>query len=95
MFLQRFINLLKEIILKSKIQTYLGFAKKSNAIVYGLDNLEKYFKKNCLVLYSNNLSENSLNKLSRLVAERKWKMGVLKNQTIDELLFVDNCKILS
>ena len=90
----KFMKILGEKILISKIQSYLGFAKKSGSIVYGLDNLEKYKKCVYLVLYSDQLSENSLNKLDRLVSERKWKMGVLKKTTIDELLVVNNCKVI-
>ena len=78
----------------NKIQSYLGFAKKSRAIVFGLDNLEKFNKSVYLVLYVKQLSENSLNKLNKLVNEKNWKMGELENQTIDELLFVDNCKVI-
>lgn len=78
----------------NKILSYLGFAKKSGSIVYGLDNLEKYKKCVYLVLYSDQLSENSFNKLARLVNERKWRMGALKNKTLDELLMVNNCKII-
>ena len=78
----------------NKIQSYLGFAKKIKAIVFGLDNLEKYNKNIYLILYVKQLSENSLNKLNKLVNEKKWKMGVLINQSIDELLYVDNCKVI-
>lgn len=90
----RFMIILKEKVLVNKIQSYLGFAKKSKAIVFGLDNLEKYNKNIYLILYVKQLSENSLNKLNKLVNEKKWKMGVLINQSIDELLYVDNCKVI-
>ena len=78
----------------NKIQSYLGFAKKSGSIIYGLDNLEKYRKCVYLVLYSDQLSENSYNKLKRLVNERKWRMGALKGKTLDDLLMVNNCKVV-
>ena len=87
-------KVLREKVLINKIQSYLGFAKKSRAIVFGLDNLEKFNKSVYLVLYVKQLSENSLNKLNKLVNEKNWKMGELENQTIDELLFVDNCKVI-
>ena len=78
----------------SKIQSYLGFAKKSNDIIYGIDNLKEYNKKMPLVIYSDEISERSLKVLNNLVEEKKWKMIKLKNLKLDDLLFTQNCKVI-
>ena len=78
----------------SKIKSYLGFAKKSNEIIYGIDNLEQYNKKISLVVYSNEISERSLKVLNNLVINKKWKMVKLKNLKLDDLLYTKNCKVI-
>ncbi|MBR2909499.1 MAG: hypothetical protein IKC11_04035 [Clostridia bacterium] len=40
-----------------KIKTYIGFAKKSNSVVYGVDSIKE--KKVNVVIYSNALAEAS------------------------------------
>ena len=40
-----------------KIKTYIGFAKKSNSIVYGVDSIKE--KKVNVVIYSKGLSQSS------------------------------------
>lgn len=40
-----------------KIKTYIGFAKKSNSIIYGVDSIRE--KKVNVVIYSNSLAQSS------------------------------------
>jgi len=44
-----------------KIKAYIGFAKKSGNIAFGIDNALS--KKSKLILYSSELSDNSKNKI--------------------------------
>lgn len=78
----------------NKIKSYLGFAKKSNEIIYGFDNLNTTKKNIKLILYSDSISEKSLKNLRYLANEKKWKMAKLIKTSLDELLNTSNCKIV-
>ena len=78
----------------NKIKSYLGFAIKSNEIIYGFDNLNTTKKNIKLVLYYDSISEKSLKNLRYLANNKKWKMVKLVNTSLDELLNTNNCKIV-
>lgn len=46
----------------AKISAYIGFAVRSNKVVYGVDNLTVYKKKIPLILVSSSLADSSLAK---------------------------------
>ena len=48
---------------KSKIQTYLGFCVRARKIVYGTDEIETQKKSVFLIVFDETLSENSLKNL--------------------------------
>lgn len=74
-----------------KIKSYLGFAIKSGDIVYGVDNILK--NKCCLVIYSENLSENSINKLKNYINKtNNFIIGVNFNEMCE---LVDNDSVLA
>lgn len=49
-----------------KIKPYVGFAIKSNAVCYGIDNLKKNVK---FVLFSETISENTIAKIKKFCEE--------------------------
>ena len=78
--------------MKSKVETYIGFAIKKGAVVFGCDSIERYRKRMELVLYTSTLSDNSLSVL-RAVTDR---VGCPLVQIEDfERLKLKNCKALA
>ncbi len=80
--------------LKNNIPTYLGFAKKSNQIVYGIDNLAFTKKKIELVLVCATISEKSYKNVQFLATKNKWPHAYLHSVKLDDVLFTKNCKIV-
>ena len=70
---------------KEKIKTYIGFAIKSNAVCYGIDNLKKNIK---LVLYNETISNNSIDKIKKFCEINKTNVYAedALNQILDEFL---------
>ena len=63
-----------------KIKSYIGFAKKTNSIVYGVDQIRE--KRVYVVVYSNSLAESSKQRCVSLKEK-----GVLVYEVDDEVLF--------
>lgn len=74
---------------KEKIKTYIGFAIKSNAVCYGIDNLKKNIK---LVLYNETISNNSIDKIKKFCEELKVLSIQLNLE--DSKLLPDGVKVL-
>ncbi len=81
--------------MENKVSTYLGFAQKSNSIIYGIDNLKLYTKKLYLVIVCHTANDKYITVAKNLVAANKnCKAFVTKQATLAELLNKDNCKII-
>ncbi len=78
----------------NKIKSYIGFAIKSGQIIYGLDNIEVYRKKIHLILVSNTISDNSLEKIQKLANQRNLDILCL-DDSIENITKRKNCKILA
>ena len=78
--------------MNSKIETYIGFAIKKGAVVFGCDSIRTYRKKMWALLYTPSLSENSLSVLTE-VAERINRP--LAQIPEIETLSKKNCKALA
>lgn len=78
--------------MKSSYDCYIGFAVKKGSVVYGLDNLEVYRKKVFLILCSNKLADNSLQKAQIVADNRNIKLIVISD--LEEIL-KRNCKVLA
>lgn len=61
----------------SKIKTYIGFAKRSRTVVFGVDEIIKEIKKCECILASSTLSQSSLQKLQKFAAKIKQKVYLL------------------
>lgn len=77
---------------RDKLTSYVGFAVRSGAAVYGLENIKKSYKKIFCVIEDEMLSENSRSKTESFCKEKSIKKIVLKN--IDELFGANNCKVV-
>jgi len=81
--------------LENKVNTYLGFAKKSNAIIYGIDKLSEYNKKIHLIIVCSSANDKYLSIAKQVKAKNKNCTVVKTNNcTLNELLNTDNCKII-
>ncbi|MBR6788787.1 MAG: ribosomal L7Ae/L30e/S12e/Gadd45 family protein [Clostridia bacterium] len=78
----------------NKLKSYLGFAVKSNKLIYGIDNIELSKRKKYVILISVDASEN-LHKKAKSYAE-KYSIPFIKlNETLEELIYKNNCKIIA
>ncbi len=78
--------------MKSKAETYIGFAVKKGSVVYGLDCISVYRKKVRLILYSADLSENSFSRLKKEAERFNCPLAVFPDT---DVLKNKNCKALA
>lgn len=80
--------------MEDKISTYIGFARKSNKVIFGIDNLKKYDKKLYLIIVchsaNNKYIDFALNKKVLTGCQLFRTNGIL----LHELTYTDNCKII-
>ena len=77
---------------KQRLVSYVGFALKSNSVVFGLDNLKKSYKKVFGVLIDTFASENTKNQVKYFCETRKIDLKEIKN--LDEIFGTINCKVV-
>ena len=78
--------------MNSKIESYIGFAIKKGAVVFGCDNIVNYRKRIYLLLGTRTLSANSQSVLKNVSEKR----GCILKQIDDyDLLVKRNCKALA
>ena len=78
--------------MNSKIETYIGFAIKKGAVVFGCDNIKKCKKRVHLLLATESLSANSLEVIA--ACAEKFGCKVLKIEDYESLQ-KRNCKALA
>ena len=79
--------------MNNKLETYLGFAVKSNKVVFGFDNLCETRKKVKLVVCSPSVNDKVKQKLILLCKHKKWQM-VETLDLLENLIHRDNCKVV-
>ena len=72
-----------------KIKTYVGFAFKAGRCVLGVDNIEK-LSKPMLIIYSSELSQNSIKKLSETC--NKVSHTMVEIEDFNEISPREGCK---
>ncbi|MCM1194977.1 MAG: hypothetical protein NC332_03485 [Firmicutes bacterium] len=78
--------------MKSKIETYIGFAIKKGSVVFGCDNVAVYKKKMYLLLATESLSDNSYSVLENVAVKRNCPL----KRIADYLILANrNCKALA
>lgn len=70
----------------SKIKTYIGFAKRSKTIMYGVDEIIKDIKKCELILVSSALSKSSLESLQKTAMKNKRKVYIVAENEFNQNL---------
>lgn len=78
----------------NKIKTYINFAIRSGAIIYGVDDIVKS-KLVKLIVVSDTLSENSKQKLEKYIINKKVEKLEIKKEIFNELLQNESIKIFA
>lgn len=78
-----------------KIMTYLGFSMRSKEIVYGLDNIQSYRKKQFLIILCTTITEKNELKMKTLCEHKNIALVKLKSGLLAELLNKENVKLVS
>ncbi len=79
---------------QNKLKTYLGFAIKSNSVVFGFDNLLETKKHVRCVLFSNDINPKIETKLLDLCKYKNWALAKVEDATIAQLTDRINCKVV-
>lgn len=77
-----------------KIKSYIGFARKSRNVIYGVDDILKS-KQVQIIFYVNNLAINSKNKLDNFTLNKNILKICLSSDEIFELLQNNNIKVFA
>ena len=83
-------NILKE----SKLKTYIGFAIKSNNIVFGYDKLFENKKTPKLVIVCSSLNEKNTNKIIDFCSSQNIQYYKLNEILLSDLTSRNNCKCI-
>lgn len=78
--------------MKSKIETYIGFAIRKGSVVFGCDNIKSAKKRMLLLLYTPSLSNNSLDQLKQVSSKTGCELAQIEEL---EILQKKNCKALA
>ena len=80
--------------MENKISAYLGFAMKSNKVIFGYDNLKLYNKKLYLII----ICKSANDKYTQFAIDKQKQTNcdvyVTKDIILDDLIFKSNCKII-
>ena len=79
----------------NKVKTYLGFAIKSNKILFGYDNIITYKKNQKLILVSSSVNEKVSTKINSFAERKNISIINLTDITVEELIGRENSKIIS
>ncbi len=78
--------------MNSKIETYIGFAIKKGAAVFGVDNIVRYRKKMYLLVVTESISERSLVAMEECAQAKGLPIATVQDYP---LLAQRNCKALA
>ena len=78
-----------------KIKAYLGFAKKSRNIIYGVDDIIRLKNKCQLVIISSSLAESSFEKLKTNLQKNNISVVVLNEEKFIKNLDSENIKAIA
>ena len=78
--------------MKSKVETYIGFAIKKGSVVFGCDGITSSKKHMCLMLYTPTLSDNSLYVLKQASERTRCPLAQIDEY---DILKKKNCKALA
>lgn len=77
---------------KDEVIKYINLCKKANALLYGIDNINKSKQKIYLVFVDNSAG-NALKKSAQFLTKKG--IDVVNIENLDALLQTDNCKTVA
>ena len=77
-----------------RVKSFVGFAVRANKVVWGTDNVLAYKKKLRLILVSDGLAENALQKLRAYAETKPARLEVLQGVSVAELVHRDGVKAI-
>ena len=80
--------------MENKVSTYLGFAIKSNKVIFGFDNLKVYNKKLYLIIICKSANEKYITFAKEKQNITKCDVYKTNDILLDDLVFKSNCKII-
>jgi len=80
--------------IKSKIISYIGFAKKSKNIYFGADKVLESVKKGVIII-SNKISDNTLNKLENHAKKTNVVLKIVDDSLIRDICDSNNIKVFT
>lgn len=78
-----------------KIHTFIGFAIKSNSVIWGIDNLMLTKKPVKLIIMCSTNSEKNKLKLQNLAESKNLTLIEFKNISLNDLAHKQNVKVIS
>lgn len=78
-----------------KIYSYLGFALKSGGAIFGVDALERNKGRIYLIIFSYDISENSLKKALALKEKFSVPALVTEGVKLEDVIHKTNCKFIA
>lgn len=81
--------------LKNKIFTYVGFAKKARKLKTGTNAIKTVKNGIYLIVICNTASENTFNEATKLAERYRCPLYKTITFTVEELIDKENCKLLA
>lgn len=81
--------------MQSKISSYIGFAVKSGAAVFGADAIERCKKRVCLVIFSSDISERSKRNALALAEKNSAAVMIAEEGGVEAAAHKQNCKLIA
>ena len=79
--------------MKSKIETYLGFAVKSGNIILGIDSIEYTKKRIYCIIICNTASKNLEKDVFKISDKHRVPIVRVSQGTLGDVLYKENCKV--
>ena len=77
----------------SKLENYLGLAKRSNSLIFGFDNIKSQKNKIFCIILCKTANDKQKNYVDALCKEKGIEFRTT-NILLDELLKTTNCKVV-
>ena len=81
--------------LKSKAESYIGFAIKAGKAVIGYNAIVVSRAKKYLIICCNTASDNAIDKILKLAYKEKCTLAMLYKGTLEEITGKKNCKVIA
>ena len=79
----------------NKLKSYIGFAIKSNQVIFGYDKLFENRKTPNIVIVCSTLNEKNTNKIIEFCNNHSIKCIKFNSLILGELISRDNCKVIA